>query len=54
MCVVDNFTDMSWLHFLKRKSDMVKFRSNLLGLLKGKGINFEHLRFDNEDKHMSK
>ena len=45
---------MSWLHSEKRKSEMVKFVSNLLGILKGKGIKVEYLRCDNAGEHMSK
>ena len=45
---------MSWLHFLKRKSDIVKIVSNLLGILKGKVIKVEYLRCDNAGEHTSK
>ena len=45
---------MYWLHFAKRKSDMVKFMSDLLRILKGKGIKVEYLRCDNTGKNMSK
>ena len=31
MCDLYDFTDISWLYFMKRKSEMVKFVSNLLG-----------------------
>ena len=36
------------------ESEMVKFLSNLLGILKSKGINVEYLRCDNAGEHMSK
>ena len=51
---LDNFIDISWLQFSKRKSEMEKFVSNLLGMLKGKVINVEYLRCDNAGEHMSK
>ena len=54
MCDLYDFTDISWLHFAKRKSEMVKYVSNLLGILKGKGIKVKYLRFDNAGEHMSK
>ena len=54
MCALDDFTYMSWLHFAKINSDMVKFVSHLLGILKGKGLKVEYLRCDNEGEHMSK
>ena len=54
MCALDDFTSMSWLHFAKRKSDIVKFMSNLLGFLKGKGINVEYIHCDNASEHMNK
>ena len=40
---LDEFTDMYWLHFAKRKSEMVKFVSDLLGILKGKAFKFEYI-----------
>ena len=54
MCDLYAFTDISWLHFAKRKSEMAKFVSNLLGILKGKGIKVEYIRCENSGKHMSK
>ena len=54
MCDLDDFKYMSWLHLVKIKSKMVKFVSNLLGFLKGKGINVEYISFDNADEYMSK
>ena len=44
---------MSWLYFAKRKSEMVKFVSNLLGILKIKGIKFEYLCCDNAGEDIS-
>ena len=54
MCDLDDFTDMSWLHFAKIKSKMVKSVSNLLGKLKGKGIKVEYLSCENVGEHMRK
>ena len=54
MCDLDDFKDMSWLHFEKIKRKMVKFVSNLLENLKGKGIKVEYIRCDNAVEHMSK
>ena len=54
MYALDYFTYISRLHFAKRTSEMVKFMSNLLGFLKGKGINVEYIRCDNAGEHMSK
>ena len=54
MCYLDDFKYMSWLHIAKRKSEMVKLVSNLLGILKDKGIKVEYLRCNNADENMSK
>ena len=54
MCGLYYFKDMSWLHFAKRKSEMVKFVSYLLAIFKGERIKVECIRYDNSDEHMSK
>ena len=54
MCALYEFTDMYWLQFAKIKSEMVKFVTNLLGILKVKGTKFEYIRYENAGEHMSK
>ena len=54
MCALNDFTDVSWLNFAKRNSEMVKFVTNLLQTLKGKGIKVEYIRFGNAGENMSK
>ena len=54
MCGLYDYTDMSWLHFEKRKSEMDKYVSNLFGIFKCKGIKVEYLHCDNSVEHISK
>ena len=51
---LDYFADMYWLHFAKRKSEMVKFVSNLLRIFKVKGISIEYLNCENSGERMSR
>jgi hypothetical protein len=54
MCALDDFTDMSWLHFAKSKNEMTKFIRELLQGFKGKGIKVDYIRCDNAGEHMQK
>jgi hypothetical protein len=54
MCALDDYTDMSWLHFAKSKSEMSKFVSDLIEGFKGKGIKIDYIRCDNAGEHMHK
>ena len=54
MCVLYDFTYISWLHSAKRNSEMVNFVSNLIGVFKVKGIKVEYIRCENAGENMSK
>ena len=51
MVAVDDFTDMTWVHFAKKKSEMVKVVKTLITLLKGKNIDIGYIRCDNAGEH---
>ena len=54
MCAVDDFTEMYWLRFVKRKNEMVKFVSNLRSILKDEVIKVEYLRYENAGENITK
>ena len=53
ICDLDDFTYVSWLHFAKIKSEMVKYVSDLFEILKIKGIKVEYICCFYSGKHMS-
>jgi hypothetical protein len=54
MCAVDDYTDMSWVHFARSNFEITMFISTLIKVLKGKGIKTEFIQYNNAGEHMGK